>query len=112
MDLLNRNQNLAPGLFRKISFQLINLRALATDDDSRTRRIDDDLQTVCGALDIHVRNSGARKAVLQILLELQILVQEFAKLFLRVPMRMPVFVITETETVGMNFLTHNLLQFC
>src|SRR5206468_13088056 len=61
VDLLDRNQNLATGLFRKIAFQLINLRALATDDDPRTRRIDDDLQTICGALDIHVRDSRSEE---------------------------------------------------
>ena len=37
--------------------------------------------------------------------------QEFAKLLLRKPVRMPVFVVAEAKTVWMNFLTHNLLQF-
>ena len=98
-------------LRRDIALELVDLRALATDDDARTRRVDDDLQTIGGALDIDVRNAGAGKALLQIALQLQIFKQELAKLLLRKPVRMPVLVVAEAKTVWMNFLTHNLLQF-
>ncbi len=50
------------------------------------------------------------KRLLQIALQLQILKQELTILLLRKPVRMPVFVVAEAETVWMNFLTHSILQ--
>src|SRR6185369_5370052 len=110
VNLLNRHQDFASGLRRKITLELIDLRALATDDDSGPRRVDDDLEAISGSFDIDVRHTGSGKASLQILLQLQILEQKLAELLLRKPMRMPVLVVAESKTVWMNFLTHNLLQ--
>ena len=109
MDLLDRNQHFASGLHREIAFEFVDLRALAADDDSRSRGVDDDLQTIGGALDIDVRDAGAGKALFQIAFQFQVFQQELAKLLLREPMRMPVFVVAEPKTVWMNFLTHALL---
>jgi hypothetical protein len=49
--------------------------------------------------------------LLQIALEPEVFQQVLAILLLREPVRMPVLVIAEAESVRMNFLTHNLLQF-
>src|SRR6185369_5898301 len=111
VDLLNRNQHFPSRLRRKVGLQLVDLSALAADDDSRARGVDDDLQAIGGSLDIHVRHTGAGETLLEIAFELQVLEQKLAKLLLRKPVRMPVFVIAESKTVWMNFLTHNLLQF-
>src|SRR6185369_2415218 len=111
VDLLNRNQHFPSRLRRKVGLQLVDLSSLAADDDSRARGVDDDLQAIGGSLDIHVRYTGAGETLLEIAFELQVLEQKLAKLLLRKPVRMPVFVVAESKTVWMNFLTHNLLQF-
>ena len=54
MNFLNRNQNFTAGLGRKIALQLVDLSALASDDDSRTRSVDDDLEPVRRALNVNV----------------------------------------------------------
>src|SRR5204862_7579954 len=41
VDLLDRNQHFASGLHREIALELVDLRALAADDDSRSRGVDD-----------------------------------------------------------------------
>src|SRR6185503_6626472 len=110
VDLLDRHQHLAAGLRRQITLELIDLRALATDDDSRSRRVDDDLEAISGSFDIDVRHTGAGETPLEVLLQLQIFEQKFAELLLRKPMRMPVLVVAESKTVWMNFLIHNLIQ--
>src|SRR5262249_22993116 len=56
VNLLNRNQHFATGTGRDVAFQLVDLRALATDDDAGAGRVNNDLQTVRGALDVHVRH--------------------------------------------------------
>src|SRR6185503_10109246 len=110
VDLLDRDKHFTPGLHRQIALELVDLSALATDDDSRSRRVDDDLQAIRGPLDIDVRHAGACKTLLQIALQLQILEQKLAKLLFGKPMRVPILVVAESKTVWMNFLTHNLLQ--
>src|SRR5688500_3152553 len=55
-------------------------------------------------------NAAAGKALFQIALQLHIFQQKLPKLFFSKPVRVPVFVVAESKTVWMNFLTHNLLQ--
>src|SRR5919205_812692 len=64
---------------------LVDLRALAADDDSRSRGVDDDLQAIRGPFDIDVRHARARKALLEIAFQLQIFKQELAKLLFGKP---------------------------
>ena len=104
MNLLNRDEYFATGARRDVTLQLVDLRALAADDDAGPRGVDDDLQTIRGSLDIDMRNAGARKASLQLSFQLQILDQKIAVLLFRKPVRMPVLVIAEAKAVWMNFL--------
>src|SRR5687768_13113208 len=109
VDLLDRNEHFTSGLHREIALEFVDLSALASDDDSRSRGIDDDLQTVRGSFDIDVRNAGARETLFQISFQFEVFEQELAELLFRKPMRVPVFVVAESKTVWMNFLTHVLL---
>src|SRR5262245_27478266 len=106
MDLLNVDEYLAPGSVLDLQFELVDLSPFATDDDTGPRSVDDDLQPVGGALDIDVRNSGARKPRLQLLFELQVLVQQICVVSLGDPVRMPAAIEAQSESVRMNFLTH------
>src|SRR5215216_1586167 len=112
VDLLDGHQDFPARLRRKIALELVDLRALSTDDDARTRRVDDDFETICGPFDVDVRHARARKTLLQIAFQLQIFEQELAELSLGKPVRVPIFVVAESKTVWMNFLTHNFLQCC
>src|SRR5262249_44011174 len=110
MNLLDRDQHFAAGARRDVALEFVNLRSLATDNDARSRGVDDDLQTIGGPLDIDVRNAGAGKTLFQIALQLEILDQKITELLLRKPVRMPVLVVAEAKAVGMNFLAQSLLQ--
>src|SRR5258706_8347944 len=110
MDLLNRYQDFPARARGNVALQLVDLRALAANDNSRPRRVDDDLEAVRRALDIDMRYAGAGEAPLQLGLQLQILNQKVAKLLLRKPVRMPVLVIAKAKTVWMNFLAHLFLR--
>src|SRR2546421_6489749 len=112
VNLLNRNQDLAPGSRSNVAFELIDLGSLAADDDARPRRVDDDLQAIGRALDVDVRNARAGETFLQLALQPQIFNQKIAVLLFREPVGMPVLVIAKAKTVWMNFLAQSLLLFC
>jgi hypothetical protein len=111
VNFLDRNQHFTTGAGRDVAFQLVDLRALATDDDPGPRRVDDDLQTVRRALDVDMRDAGSGEALLQLTLQPQVFDQEIAVLLFRKPMRMPVLVIAKAKTVWMNFLAQSLSSF-
>src|SRR5207244_4064645 len=52
--------------------ELVNLSTLASDDDSRARRVDVDAHLVRRALEVDLRDSGVREPLLEILAKLQI----------------------------------------
>src|SRR6266404_60624 len=68
VNLLNRDQNFATGLGRQVSLQLVDLRALAADDDSRPGSVDHNLQPVGGSLNVDMRNAGAGKTLFEVAL--------------------------------------------
>src|SRR5437899_1961537 len=72
MNLLDRDQHFPARPRRDVALKLIDLRSLAPDDDARPRSVNDDLQTIRGALDIDVRNSGAGEASFQLSFQLEI----------------------------------------
>src|SRR5581483_8409764 len=53
MHFLDIDENiLAPGALLQLALELVDFRALASDDNSRPRRLDDDAQLVARALDL------------------------------------------------------------
>src|SRR6185369_9122310 len=94
VNLLDVDVDLTAGALFDLLLQLIDLRALAPDDDG-------------GALDVDARNAGAGKPRLQLALELQVFVQQVGVLALGDPVRVPRAVDAEPEPIRMNFLTHN-----
>src|SRR6266446_549375 len=85
MNLLNRHQHFAASARRDVPLQLIDLGALATDDDARPRGVDDDLQTIGGTLDVDMRDARAREALLQFALQLQIFKSQISDPLLKIP---------------------------
>src|SRR5688500_14145307 len=76
------------------------------DNDARTRGVDDDLHTGRCPLDIDMLNTAAREFFLQLTLELKILGEELSVVRLGVPVRVPVFVVSDPKAVWMYFLSH------
>src|SRR5260370_17347191 len=66
MNFLDGNQDFAAGARRDITFQLIDFGSLAADDDARSRRIDDDLQTIRPSLDVPFPNPAPPKPTLHL----------------------------------------------
>ena len=87
-------------------FSLSTSCALAADDDAGARGVDVDLQLVGGALDLDLRDAGVLEALLQVLLERQVLVQQVGVVLAREPARLPGLVEPDPEPVRVNFLTH------
>src|SRR3954452_4405206 len=106
LDLLNVDEHFAVRLLLDFLLELVDLRALATDDDSRSRRVDVDLQLVGGALDFNLRDAGVRKARLQGVAQLQVLVKQLRVVLVGEPARAPGLVEPEPKSVRMYFLTH------
>src|SRR5688572_17709449 len=111
LDLLDVDEDLPVRSLLDLLLQLVDLSALAADDDPRTRGVDVDLQVVGRALGLDARHPGVREALLQILAERQILVQQLRVVLPREPARAPGLVEAEPESVGVNLLAHVSLLF-
>src|SRR6185369_5544517 len=70
VNLLYVDVDLAARALFDLLLQLIDLRALAPDDDAGTRRVDDDLQPAGGTLDVNAGDAGTGKARFQLALQL------------------------------------------
>ena len=76
------------------------------------RGVDVDLQVVRRALGLDARHAGVRKALLQVLAQRQVLVQQLRVVAVREPARAPGLVEAEPESVRVNLLTHEYLLHC
>src|SRR4029079_136583 len=75
LDLLDVDVDLSVDELLQLVAELVDLSALASDDDARARRIDVDAHLVRRALDVDLRDSGVGETLLQILAQLQIAMQ-------------------------------------
>ena len=64
LDLLDVDVDLASGHLGEVVAQLVDLGALAADDDARPRGVDRDPQLVGGALDVDLGDAGVAEALL------------------------------------------------
>src|SRR6185436_16613276 len=101
-------EDLLAGLLLDLLLELVDLLALAPDDDAGAGGEDAHLQLVGGALDVDPRDARMGEALLQVLLQRQVLVEEVRVLLARVPPAAPGLVVPEPETDRMDFLTHRL----
>src|SRR6185436_3904376 len=86
--------------------QLVDFGALAPDDDAGARGVNVDLQLVRGALRLDARDTGVREALLEVLPEGEVLMEQLRVVAVRVPPRAPRFVEAEPESVRVNLLAH------
>src|ERR671919_520970 len=75
-DLLDVEIDLLAGPGLQLVLELLDLRALAADDDARPRRVDRDARAVGRALDVDLRDAGVIELVLDEPADLHVLVQQ------------------------------------
>src|SRR5688572_4546778 len=109
LDLLDVDEDLPVGALLDLLLQLVDFRALAADDDARTRGVDVDLQVVRRALGLDPRDARVREALLEVLAQRQVLVQQLRVIAVGEPARAPGLVEAEPETVRVNLLAHEYL---
>ena len=108
---LDVDVHLALGAVLDLLLQLVDLRTLAPDDDTRTRGADDDAQLVARALDLDGAHACRLELVLQLSLQLDVFQQQFVVVAHHEPARPPRLGNAEAKSVWMDLLSHSLLLF-
>src|SRR5437868_10223342 len=106
VHFLNIDVHIARRALLQVLLQLVDFRALASDDDSGTRRADDDAQLIPGTLDLNRADARRLELVLQLGLELHVFQQQLVVITLHEPTRLPRLGVAEPEPVWMDFLSH------
>src|SRR6266853_57499 len=109
VDFLDVNVNFAFRALLDFTLELVDFRALAPDDDSRTGRKQANHELVGGAFDVDRTDSGGTQFVLQLLAQRNVLVQQVGIIAVRVPARFPGLVVPQPEPVWMCLLSQSFL---
>src|SRR5438105_7451357 len=92
--------------FLQFLLKLVDLGALAPDDDTGTRGFDDHAQLVAGTLNLDRTDARRLELVLKLILQLDVFEQLLVVITLGKPARFPGLGVAEAKTVRMNFLSH------
>ena len=107
MHFLDIDKNIfAAGALLQLALELVYFRALASDNDSRPRRLDDDAQLVARPLDLNRIDVCRFQLVFQFGLQLDVFVQLLVVIPLGKPVRFLWFRKAEAKPVRMDFLSH------
>src|ERR1022692_2782805 len=98
--------HLARRLLLQILLELVDFRALAPDNDPRTRRLDNDPQLIARTLDLDRTHTRRLELFLQLGLELIVFEQQLVVVLLDKPARFPRLGVAEGESVRMNLLSY------
>src|SRR5262249_49494688 len=105
-DLLDVEVDLLPGPHLELVLQLLDLGALAADDDAGPRGRDRDARAIRGALDVDLRDPRVVQLILDEAPDLDVLVQEVRVRLRREPARAPAPRDADPEADRMCFLAH------
>src|SRR5437588_2260848 len=111
LDFLDVDVDLAVDHLLQLVAQLVDLGALASDDDAGTRGVDIDAHLVGRALDVDLRDSGVGEALFQIVAKLQIAMQRLGVSLPGKPAGVPRLVDTKPKSVGVDLLTQDSLRY-
>src|SRR4029077_14997129 len=92
--------------------QLVDFRALATDNDPRPRRLNNDPQLIARTLDLDRTHARRLELFLQLGLELVVFEKQLVVILLDKPARLPRLGVAEPESVRMNLLSHVCSYAC
>src|SRR5215469_12832100 len=109
MHFLDIDEHFPRSTLLQLLLQLVDLRALAPDDDSRTRGAYDDAQLVPRTLDLHRADARGFELVLELFLELDVFEKQLVVVALYKPARPPGLGIAEAKSVWMDLLSHSVL---
>ena len=107
MHFLDIDVDLAPGALLHVPLELVDLGALAADDDAGTRSADDQAQLVARTLDLDRADAGGLQLLAQLSLELDVFDKQFVIAALNEPTRLPRLVDAEAQPIRMDFLSHS-----
>ena len=107
MHFLDVDVHLARSAFLHVLLQLVNLGALAADDDPRPGGLDDYPQLVARPLDFYRAHARRLQFVFQFVLQLDVFEQQLVVVARDEPARLPGLGVAEPKSVWMNFLSHN-----
>ena len=111
LDLLDVDVDLAVDELLQLVAELVDLSALASDDDAGTGCVDVDAHLVRRALDVDLRDSGVRETLLQIRAKLQIAMKRLGVVLPGKPAGMPRLVESEPKSVRVDLLTQACLRY-
>src|SRR5882672_2715480 len=101
----------ALGTLLHVLLQLVDLRALAPDDDAGPRGVNAHDQFVGGALDVDRADARALQFFLQLLAEFHVFVEQVGVVLVRIPARLVWLVVAQPESVRMRLLSHYFFPF-
>src|SRR5258708_14383 len=104
---LNVDEHVARRPLLQVLLELVNFRALAADDDARTRGADNDAQLVAGTLDVDRAHARRLELLPQLFLKLHVFEKQLVVIAFHKPARFPRLGIAEAKSVWMNLLSHN-----
>src|SRR6266702_7199339 len=107
VDLKNVNKHFTRRPLLNVGLELIDLGALAANDDARARGADDQAQLVAWTLDLDRADAGGLQLLAQLSLELDVFDQQFVIAALDKPTRLPRLVDAEAQPIRMDFLSHS-----
>src|SRR5712664_3638380 len=111
VHFLNVDVHFALGALLHFLLQLVDLRALAPDDDARPRGVNAHDQLVGRTLDVDRADARALQLFLQFLAELDVFVKKIGVVLVGIPPRLPRFVVAQPESVRVRLLSHDSPYF-
>src|ERR1700726_3017314 len=107
MYFLNIDMHFALGALLYVLLELVDLRALAADDDTGTSGVDAHHQLVGGALDVDGANACALQLLFQLRAQLHVFVKKLGIVAVSVPAGLPRLVVAQAKSVRVCLLSHS-----
>src|SRR5713226_3161737 len=111
VHFLDVDVHFALGALLHFLLELVDLRALAPDDDARARGVNAHHQLIRRALDVDRADTRALQLFLQLLAELDVFVKKFGVVLVGIPPRLPRLVVAQPESVRVRLLSHDSPYF-
>src|SRR6266704_1320721 len=111
VHFLNVDVHFALGALLHFLLELVDLRALASNDDARSRGVNAHNQFVGRAFDVDRADARALQLFLQLLAELHVFVKQIGVVLVGIPPRLPRFVVAQPESVRVRLLSHDSPYF-
>src|SRR5437879_2578684 len=111
MHFLDVNVHFALGALLHLLLELVDLRALAPDNDSRPRGVNPHHQLVSRALDVDRADARTLQFFFQLLAELHVFVKKVGVVFVGIPPRLERLVVAQPESIRVRLLSHDSPYF-